>query len=439
MFWRRVASQSGVEGEEFTEDYKEAWFTMNKLVEDQSMSWSGRESNRVFLNLGGVRFADISGLTGADFIEDGRACARLDWDEDGRQDLVLRSRNAPRLRMMLNRWPKPGNWLQLDLAGRSCNRDAIGAQVRVEAGGMRLRDTVRAGEGFLSMSSKRLHFGLGAAVAVDRVRVRWPGGTEETFTGVAPNARWLLVQGAGTAAPVGKSAVTALLGPPPAPAQASAKRDVTRVPLLSRLPMSALPLPGWDTPDRTLADFAGGMVLVNLFSTTCAACSEEFEMFKRRRSFLANAGLKIVPMLVEEGADPQTARAWLAERKFDNLAGVASPATLDAIAVALSDVLPRSDEIPLPASLLFDAQGQLCVIYAGEIQFRELSGDSMAIPRLQPDLLLDPRLVGGTLLVARVRNFDKLAKQFANAGLAQLAALAEQRAADVQAYLKGGQ
>jgi hypothetical protein len=173
-----VTSQSGTSGAETTEEYKDAWVTMNMLTEKGQLSWSGRESNRTFLNLGGARFADVSGLTGADYLEDGRACARLDWDQDGREDLVLRSRNAPRLRLMLNRWPRPGNWMQFDLVGVQCNRDAVGAQVFAEDGARRARGSVRAGEGFMAVSSKRVHLGLGDAASA-RVRVRWPGGTVE--------------------------------------------------------------------------------------------------------------------------------------------------------------------------------------------------------------------------------------------------------------------
>lgn len=438
MFWRRVASQSAVEGEEFGEEYKDAWYTMNILVEQQGLSWSGRESNRVFMNLGGARFADVSGLTDADYLEDARACARLDWDEDGRQDLVLRNRNAPRLRMMLNRWPKPGNWLQLDLAGTASNRDAIGARVFVAAGGRRMRDTVRAGEGFLAASSKRLHFGLGDAQAVDSVRVKWPGGAEESFTIPAVNGRYRLVQGSGSAEAIAKKPVTALLTAPAAYAQADAEREVVRVPLLSRLPMAPLPVPGWEAPQRTLADFAGSPVLVNLFSTTCAACATEMEMFQRRRQVLNASGLKVVPLLVEEDADPAAARAWLQGYGMDAQGGLASAATQDAISIALADVLAHSDVIPLPASFLFDAQGQLCVIYAGELKFRDLAADVERVRRLPMDVLLDPSLLGGSLLVAHTRNFDKLAKQFRKAGLEALAALCDAKTAEVQALLQGG-
>ncbi len=430
-----MTSQSGGPGEESSDAYKEAWASMVLLVEKGQMSWSGRESNRVFLNLGAAGFADVSGLTGAAFLEDGRACARLDWDEDGRQDLILRSRNAPKLRLLLNRWPQPGNWIQLDLAGAGANREAIGATVIVEAGGARVRGTVRAGEGFLAASSKRLHFGLGAAAQADRALVRWPDGTEESFRNLPANGRYRLTQGSGRADPIVKEAVAQLLASDPAPAVAEDNRAITRVPLLSRLPLAALPLPGWDAPGRKVADLAGAPVLINLFSTTCAACVQEFAMLQERRAVLARSGLQVVPMLVEQGADPAAARQLLAAHGLDALGGAATELLQDALAFVLADALVDSEEVPLPCSFLLDRKGQLCAVYVGEIRFRDLAADLELINRLPDGDLLNPRPLGGRLLVPRVRNFDKLSKQFRRLGLEDLAAACEAKVAEVTAKL----
>lgn len=401
------------------------------LVEKGQMSWSGRESNRVFLNLGAAGFADVSGMTGAAFLEDGRACARVDWDEDGREDLVLRNRNAPKLRLLLNRWPRPGNWLQLDLVGAGPQREAIGATVILEAAGGRSRGTVRAGEGFLAASSKRLHFGLGAAAQADRALVRWPNGTEESFRNLPANGRYRLVQGSGAAEPVVKEPALALLGNAPAPAAPAEGSNATHVPLLSRLPLAALPLPGWDAPERKVADLAGSPILINLFSTTCASCVNEFGMLRDRHALMRRTGLKVVPMLVEEGADPELARRMLAEFGLDQHGGVASAAMQDALAFVLADALFNSEEVPLPCSFLLDRKGQLCVIYVGEIRARDLAADLDLMQVLPADDLLNPRALGGRLLTAQVRNFDKLGKQFRRLGLEDLALAADAKKAQV--------
>jgi len=48
----------------------------------------------------------------------------------------------------------------------------------LEAGGKRLRRSLRAGTGYLSGNPPELHFGLGSARKIDACVVRWPSGRE---------------------------------------------------------------------------------------------------------------------------------------------------------------------------------------------------------------------------------------------------------------------
>lgn len=70
--------------------------------------------------------------------------------------------------------PPAGNWILLQLEGTKSNRSAIGARVSVTAAGHAQVEEVRSGGSYLSQSDLRLHFGIGAAKAVDRVDIRWP-------------------------------------------------------------------------------------------------------------------------------------------------------------------------------------------------------------------------------------------------------------------------
>ena len=130
--------------------------------------------------------------------------ALSDWDHDGDVDVWLNNRNAPQLRFLENRIPSANDFLALRLAGVTCNRNAIGARVEValrnpQRARWGLQQTVRAGDGFLSQSSKWLNFGLGQASEIDSVVVRWPGGASERFEGVTRNGRYILKQGVGKA------------------------------------------------------------------------------------------------------------------------------------------------------------------------------------------------------------------------------------------------
>ena len=104
---------------------------ISKLVRE-GRSWSGNERNCCFLNIGGVRMADVSAVSGLDFADDGRGVALTDWDQDGDLDILTTNRGAPRLRFLQNNLGNRNNYVALRLVGTTCNRDAIGARATVE-------------------------------------------------------------------------------------------------------------------------------------------------------------------------------------------------------------------------------------------------------------------------------------------------------------------
>ncbi len=145
-------------------------------------SWNGYEHNCLFANRGGGRFLDVARPTGADGTRDGRGVAVVDLDGDGRLDLVINNNHAPPT-VYLNRVAGAGNWLALDLVGTASNRDAVGARVRLTAGGRTLTRQVEAGSGYASQSARVLHFGLGRAERVEAVEIAWPSGRLERLAG----------------------------------------------------------------------------------------------------------------------------------------------------------------------------------------------------------------------------------------------------------------
>ena len=105
----------------------------------------------------------------------GRGSAFADIDGDGDLDVVLTQTAGPPL--LLRNDPPPGHhWLRLKLVGTKSNRDAIGASVKVRAGGMTQARQVMPTRSYLSQSELPLTFGLGAATRVDEVEITWPGG-----------------------------------------------------------------------------------------------------------------------------------------------------------------------------------------------------------------------------------------------------------------------
>ena len=140
-----------------------------------------REEKNLYYNLGNGTFADITERSGpATRVEtSARGMAYGDLNNDGSLALVVNNLDsAPNL--LVNRGKK-GHWLALKLQGVISNRDAIGARVALNAGGMVQTAEVRSGCCFLSQSDMRLHFGLGSTTKVQSVEVSWPSGRKERF------------------------------------------------------------------------------------------------------------------------------------------------------------------------------------------------------------------------------------------------------------------
>jgi hypothetical protein len=151
---------------------------INNWPEIGNRSWSGYQKKRLFRNLGSGAFKDVAAEAGVNNNLDGRGIGIADFDNDGRLDLVQTNADQPLL-LFHNVTPRPGNWIELKLIGVKSNRDAIGARVTVEAGGLRQIREVDGGNGYASESTRRVHFGLGSNVKLDPVEIRWPSGLKQ--------------------------------------------------------------------------------------------------------------------------------------------------------------------------------------------------------------------------------------------------------------------
>ena len=156
-------------------------------------SLNGRERNALFWNRGDGRFEDVGFHAHANRAEDGRGVAVADFDRDGQLDLAIQNLDKPAV-LLMGRGAR-GHWLQLALEGVRSTRDAVGAIAVAEVGGRRLTRQVAAGQGFVSSSSKVLHFGLGDASRVDRLEIRWPSGGRTVLRDVAADRRIVVREG----------------------------------------------------------------------------------------------------------------------------------------------------------------------------------------------------------------------------------------------------
>ena len=127
----------------------------------------------------------------------GRGVAFGDLFNDGKIDAVINNLDGPPT-LLRNTVINGNHWLELKLTGGSKSpRDAVGAVVYVKANGFRQRGDVVSGGSFASTSDMRLHFGLGTAVSVDSVEVRWPNGAIEQIGLAGVDGIFNVVQGSG--------------------------------------------------------------------------------------------------------------------------------------------------------------------------------------------------------------------------------------------------
>jgi enediyne biosynthesis protein E4 len=105
--------------------------------------------------------------------------------------LVMNMNEPPAL--LRNGYEGPNRWLAVRLEGRASNRSAIGATVRVTVAGRTQAQAVLSQSSYYSHDDLRLHFGLGAHAAVDRIEVRWPSGAVTTRDGV-PGGQFLAIR-----------------------------------------------------------------------------------------------------------------------------------------------------------------------------------------------------------------------------------------------------
>jgi hypothetical protein len=109
-----------------------------------------------------------------------RCAAVADFAGTGRLDIVTNNFND-QVYYFRNRFPQK-NYVEFRLRGTWSNRDAIGALVRLYMGKEVMIRQVEAAGGYLSQSSKTVHFGLGNRKKIDRVGIRWPRGLVQELT-----------------------------------------------------------------------------------------------------------------------------------------------------------------------------------------------------------------------------------------------------------------
>lgn len=314
------------------------------------VSQSGREPNRLFLNIDSRRFVDVSGVSGLDHEADGRAFAWLDYDRDGWRDVAVVNANAPLLQLFRNRIGDDtdaddeagvvalafvgANHGAQAAAGRS-NRDGFGARVEIDLGERKLVREHRAGEGFAAQNSATLLVGIGGQPEAEGITVHWPSGVVQRVEDVDAGTRLTLFED---------------------PAQSPDGSGVSEAEYAVELP-SHDPTDG-DEPAE-LPQFAGEAELqvLTTLATWCEACRDELPALRVLRERFDPARVKLYGVPVDRDDTAEGLRRWAREHQppYEVRTELAME-DREQVRAFVEKTLRRD---ALPASLIVDADGRV--------------------------------------------------------------------------------
>jgi peroxiredoxin len=314
-------------------------------------SFSGRETNRVYLNRASKDFIDATGVSGLDHDGDGRSLARLDFDRDGWTDIAVINANTPMFQLFRNRMGEHQGVTNRVIAVRFegaaregdeglSTRDGYGAKVEVVLGDKILLREHRAGEGLAAQNSNTRLIGLGDHEQADVVRVTWPSGRTHELADVP----------AGTL-------VTA--------------HEVTQSDNQSAFTMSPYVIPtsppAFDKPEVSHTTFrlrtsaletrSARLTLYVTTATWCASCLAELKELEQLRGVFTPEELQIIGVPYDDREDDRVFRPWIEAHHpvYSVLTSLDTPQR----ALTRSMLEEALGSAGLPASILTDQTGRV--------------------------------------------------------------------------------
>jgi enediyne biosynthesis protein E4 len=143
------------------------------------------EPPHLFRNLANGKFQEVTQSAGTSFASRrvARGAAYGDINNDGAPDVLVATNGGPAA--LFRNTGATNHSLRIKLVGTKSNRDGIGADVRLTAGGDAQTKMLRSGSSYLSSSELILTFGLGSHTQADTIEIRWPSGQLDQLKNIA--------------------------------------------------------------------------------------------------------------------------------------------------------------------------------------------------------------------------------------------------------------
>ena len=159
-----------------------------------SPDFSSTIPNRMFRNLEGNKFEEVTLAGRFGHIQKGHGVGFADLDNDGDQDIYAVMGGAYEgdtyPNVCFENPIRDNNWIVLKLIGESSNRSAIGSFLKIELdNGRNIYRTINTGGSFGS-STLQSEIGLGSCKKISRITINWPSGKTQIISDLESNKKY---------------------------------------------------------------------------------------------------------------------------------------------------------------------------------------------------------------------------------------------------------
>lgn len=157
------------------------------MIEMQVSKVKYKEPLVMFENING-KFKDVSSRSGEIFAKDfpARGMSSADYDNDGDLDILVINNGAAPL-LLRNEGGNRNNWLGVQLIATKSNSAAVGSIIKWTYGDVQRSRLKTGGGSYLASHDPREILGVGSAIKIDSLEIKWPSGKITKLTNLDVN------------------------------------------------------------------------------------------------------------------------------------------------------------------------------------------------------------------------------------------------------------